>query len=129
MFQREVAQRIASEPGSKAYGIISVLTQAYYDVEYLFTVSEDVFIPPPKVKSGVIRLTRRAEQDLGCDEKLFKQIVKSAFNQRRKTLRNGLKRLTLPLERIEAAVLQKRPEQLHYTEFVELTRKLQVDVI
>lgn len=129
MFQREVARRIASEPGSKEYGILSVLTQAYYEVEYLFTVSEDVFDPPPKVKSGVIRLVRRAEQTLDCDEKLFKEIVKSAFNQRRKTLRNALKRLTLPLDAVPDATLAKRAEQLHYTEFVELTRKLQGHVV
>jgi 16S rRNA (adenine1518-N6/adenine1519-N6)-dimethyltransferase len=129
MFQREVARRICSEPGNKEYGIISVLTQAYFEAEYLFTVSEEVFIPPPKVKSGVIRLTRRPEQQLNCNEKLFKQIVKSTFNQRRKTLRNGLKPLTLPLDAVPADVLGKRPEQLHWQDFVELTRILQHHVI
>lgn len=129
MFQREVASRIASEPGSKEYGILSVLTQAYYDVNYLFTVSEDVFIPPPKVKSGVIKLTRREEQTLLCDEKLFKAVVKAAFNQRRKTLRNALKSLTLPLDAVPEQTLAKRAEQLHWTEFVELTRKLQGHVV
>jgi 16S rRNA (adenine1518-N6/adenine1519-N6)-dimethyltransferase len=129
MFQREVAQRICSEPGSKAYGILSVLTQAYYRAEYLFTVSEGVFVPPPKVKSGVIRLTRRPELHLDCDEKLFKQIVKSTFGQRRKTLRNGLKPLTLPLDAVPESLLAKRPEQLHWQQFVELTRMLQDHVI
>jgi 16S rRNA (adenine1518-N6/adenine1519-N6)-dimethyltransferase len=125
MFQREVAQRIASPPGSKAYGILSVLTQAYYHVEYLFTVDEHVFHPPPKVKSGVIRLLRRPEQNLDCNEVLFKEIVKSAFNQRRKTLRNALKALNLPLESIPASQLAKRAEQLHWQEYVQLTRNLQ----
>ena len=129
MFQREVARRIASDPGSKEYGILSVLTQAHFDVDYLFTVSEGVFDPPPKVKSGVIRLTRRAQYQLECDEKLFKEIVKSAFNQRRKTLRNALKRLTLPLEAVPESTLAKRAEQLHWTDFVELTRKLQGHVV
>ena len=125
MFQKEVAERIAAPPGKKDYGILSVLTQAYYDAEYLFTVSEHVFDPPPKVKSGVIRLTRKAEQTLDCDEKLFKQVVKAAFNQRRKTLRNALKRLTLPLDGISAEVLQKRAEQLHWQDFVNITQILQ----
>ncbi len=129
MFQREVARRICSEPGSKEYGVISVLTQAYYQAEYLFTVSESVFNPPPKVKSGVIRLTRREKTTLDCDEKLFKQIVKSTFGQRRKTLRNGLKPLTLPLDAVSDTVLAKRPEQLHWQEFVELTRTLQTNGI
>lgn len=125
MFQREVAQRIASPPGSKDYGILSVLTQAYYDAEYLFTVDESVFNPPPKVKSGVIRLVRRENFTLDCDEKLFKQIVKSAFNQRRKTLRNALKAVTLPLDNVPANVLAKRAEQLHWKEFVAITQILQ----
>ena len=93
MIQKEVAERIAAPPGSKTYGILSVLLQAWYDIEYLFTVGEGAFIPPPKVKSAVIRLTRNDRTDLGCDEKLFKSVVKTAFNQRRKTLRNSLKPL------------------------------------
>ncbi len=125
MFQREVALRIASPPGNKDYGILSVLTQAYYDVEYLFTVNEDVFIPPPRVKSGVIKLTRKAKFTLDCDEKLFKQIVKMAFNQRRKTLRNALKRLSLQTNVIDDVTLGKRAEQLHWQQFVEMTQKLQ----
>ena len=125
MFQREVAMRIASGPGNKDYGILSVLTQAYYDVEYLFTVNEDVFNPPPRVKSGVIKLTRKAEFNLDCDEKLFKQIVKMAFNQRRKTLRNALKRLSLPAQLISEETLAKRAEQLHWQEYVEMTQIIQ----
>lgn len=125
MFQREVAQRITSPPGNKNYGILSVLTQAHYDVEYLFTVDENVFFPPPKVKSGVIRLTRKANFEPDCNLALFKQIVKTAFNQRRKTLRNALKSLTLPPDAIPAETLAKRAEQLHWQDFVELTRKLE----
>lgn len=125
MFQKEVAMRIASGPGNKDYGILSVLTQAYYDVEYLFTVNEDVFIPPPRVKSGVIRLTRKANFELDCDEALFKQVVKMAFNQRRKTLRNALKRLELPQGLIAEETLALRAERLHWTEFVEMTKKIQ----
>ena len=125
MFQKEVARRFASEPGNKEYGIISVLAQAYYTVEYLFTVDEHVFNPPPKVKSGVIRLLRRPVQQLDCDEKLFVTVVKSAFNQRRKTLRNALKSLNLPLDAVPAEVLAKRAEQLHWQQFVELTRNIQ----
>jgi 16S rRNA (adenine1518-N6/adenine1519-N6)-dimethyltransferase len=125
MFQKEVAMRIASGPGNKDYGILSVLTQAYYDVEYLFTVNEDVFIPPPRVKSGVIKLTRKANFELDCDEVLFKQVVKMAFNQRRKTLRNALKRLDLPQGLIAEETLALRAERLHWTEFVEMTKKIQ----
>ncbi len=125
MFQKEVAMRIASPPGNKNYGILSVLTQAYYDVEYLFTVEPDVFIPPPKVQSGVIHLTRKAEWVLDCNEKLFKSIVKAAFNQRRKTLRNALKPLSLPFDGISDEMLGKRAEQLHWQEFVEITQILQ----
>ena len=93
MLQREVAQRICAGPGSKVYGILSVLLQAWYDCEYLFTVDENVFNPPPKVKSGVLRLTRNTTTDLGCDERLFKTVVKTGFGQRRKTLRNSLSSL------------------------------------
>lgn len=123
MFQREVAQRFASGPGNKDYGIISVLAQAYYDLEYLFTVSEHEFIPPPKVKSGVIRMKRKFGSELGCDEVLFKKVVKTGFNQRRKTLRNSLKSLTQQVD-TSSALFDKRPEQLGVAEFVELTLRL-----
>lgn len=121
MFQKEVAQRIAEKHGSKTYGILSVIVQAFYDVEYLFTVSENVFIPPPKVKSGVIRLIRKENQKLDCDEKLFIQIVKATFNQRRKTIHNSLKKLGLDKSTPEKFAT-KRPEQLSVEEFVELTK-------
>jgi 16S rRNA (adenine1518-N6/adenine1519-N6)-dimethyltransferase len=122
MFQREVAQRFAGSPGNKDYGIISVVAQAYYDIEYLFTVNEDEFIPPPKVKSGVIRMRRNFGVELGCDEKLFKQVVKTSFNQRRKTLRNSLKSLTQGKTDTSDAIWNKRPEQLSVAEFVSLTK-------
>ena len=125
MFQKEVAERIAAPPGKKDYGIISVLVQAYYDAEYLFTVDAHVFNPPPKVKSGVIRLIRKQEQTLPCDEILFKRVVKAAFNQRRKTLRNALKPLSLPLDGITGEVLSKRAEQLHWQDFVNITQILE----
>ena len=124
MIQREVAQRIASEPGTKAYGILSVLIQAWYNVEYLFTVDEHVFNPPPKVKSAVIRLTRNEVMDLGCDERLFKRLVKTVFNQRRKMLRVSLKQMVpsdSSLFTLHSSLLTKRPEQLSIQEFVELT--------
>ena len=120
MFQKEVAIRVSNPPGGKEYGILSVLIQAWYDVEYLFTVNENEFNPPPKVKSGVIRMKRNQVSDLGCNEKQFKNVVKTAFNQRRKTLRNSLKSL-LP-NGFEDAILQKRPEQLTVTEFIQLTQ-------
>lgn len=123
MFQKEVAERIAAGPGSKTYGITSVLLQAFYDIEYLFTVNEDVFDPPPKVKSAVIRLTRNKVNELGCDEKRFKQIVKMAFNQRRKMMRKSLKPLLSETNK-ENEVLTKRPEQLSVEEFVGLTNLL-----
>ncbi len=123
MFQKEVAERICAKEGSKTYGILSVLTQAYFKAEYLFTVDENVFNPPPKVKSGVIRLTRIREK-LEVDEKLFVQIVKAAFNQRRKTLRNALKSLNLSQHEIEENLLNLRAEQLSVEEFVELTDKI-----
>lgn len=123
MFQKEVAERIAEPPGSKKYGILSVLIQAYYDVEYLFTVDEHVFNPPPKVKSGVIRLKRNDVKTLDCDEKQFKVVVKTAFNQRRKTLRNSLKGLWKPLGiSTENSIFNQRPEQLSVAEFVEITK-------
>jgi len=125
MLQKEMAERIASRPGKKAYGIISVLLQAWYDIEYLFTVEPEVFDPPPKVKSAVIRITRNGRTDLGCDEVLFKTIVKTAFNQRRKTMRNSLKTLMEKDNPISALpVFDRRPEQLSVEEFVELTKIL-----
>lgn len=129
MFQKEVGERIAEGPGTKKYGIISVLLQAYYNIEYLFTVDEHVFIPPPKVKSGVIRLTRNSTDKLDCDEKLFIQIVKLAFNQRRKTLRNSLKSLILTRSETidrDMEILSKRPETLSVNEFVALTKQFEV---
>lgn len=122
MIQKEMAERIASKPGKKAYGIISVLLQAWYDIEYLFTVSEQVFDPPPKVKSAVVRLTRNSRTSLDCDEKLFKTVVKTAFNQRRKTMRNSLKPLLGKDNEIYSlSVFDKRPEQLSVEEFISLT--------
>lgn len=121
MLQREVAQRIAAPPGSKTYGILSVLLQAWYDIEYMFTVDENVFDPPPKVKSGVIRLTRNAVTSLGCDEALFKTVVKTAFGQRRKTLRNSLRSMLPEPQPKHAELLAMRPEQLSVAQFVTLT--------
>lgn len=123
MFQKEVAERVAEGPGSKTYGILSVLLQAYYDIEYLFTVPEHVFNPPPKVKSGVIRMKRNNVSHLDCDEKLFKTIVKATFGQRRKTVRNGVKSL-LKGKTLDLDLLQKRPEQLSVAEFVLLTNEV-----
>ncbi len=120
MFQKEVAERICALPGNKTYGILSVLSQAYYDTEYLFTVNEGVFFPPPKVKSGVIRIIRKEKELLKCDEKLFKQIVKAGFNQRRKTLRNSLKHFTKNTE-TKYYLFDMRPEQLSFKQFEELT--------
>lgn len=122
MFQREVAQRVAAPPGSKTYGILSVLLQAWYDIEYLFTVPEHVFNPPPKVKSGVIKLTRNSVTDLGCDEKLFKTVVKTSFGQRRKTLRNSLRSMVQnDAEILQNPIFAMRPEQLSVAQFIELT--------
>ena len=123
MIQREVAQRIASQPGTKAYGILSVMMQAWYDVEYLFTVDETVFNPPPKVKSAVIRLTRNSRQSLGCDEQLFRRVVKAVFGQRRKMLRVSLRQLLpqIPSEIINHPFMTQRPEQLTIDELAELT--------
>ena len=122
MIQHEVAQRIASQPGNKAYGILSVLIQAWYDVEYLFMVDETVFNPPPKVKSAVIRMTRNQTQQLGCDEQLFKRVVKTVFNQRRKMLRVSLKQLVTDLSSVsDHPFMTLRPEQLTIPQFVELT--------
>lgn len=125
MIQKEVAERIAAKPGSKTYGILSVLLQAYYNIQYLFTVDEHVFNPPPKVKSAVIKLTRNQRQQLDCDEQLFKTIVKTAFNQRRKQMRNSLQQLAgkgNPI--LEENIFTRRPEQLSVEEFVELTNLL-----
>ncbi|MBR4838342.1 MAG: 16S rRNA (adenine(1518)-N(6)/adenine(1519)-N(6))-dimethyltransferase RsmA [Bacteroidales bacterium] len=124
MIQKEVAERIAAKPGSKTYGILSVLLQAWYDIEYLFTVHENVFNPPPKVKSAVIRLKRNNVKKLGCDENLFVAVVKQAFNQRRKTLRNSLRQM-IPAEIIDNEVFNKRPEQLSVAEFVGLVKSLE----
>jgi 16S rRNA (adenine1518-N6/adenine1519-N6)-dimethyltransferase len=120
MLQKEVAERICSGPGSKAYGILSVLLQAYYKTEYLFTVSEHVFSPPPRVKSGVIRLTRNDVKNLDCDETLFLRVVKASFNQRRKTLRNSVK-AAFELKREDYFEFGLRPEQLSVAQFVNLT--------
>ena len=125
MIQREVALRIASEPGNKAYGILSVLIQAWYHVEYLFTVDEHVFNPPPKVKSAVIRMTRNEVTDLGCDEQLFRRVVKTVFNQRRKMLRVSLRQIlgsdSGTDELFASPMMTMRPEQLTIPQFVELT--------
>ncbi len=122
MLQKEVAERIASKPGKKSYGILSVLLQAWYDVEYLFTVDEKVFDPPPKVKSAVIKLTRNHRKNLDCDEKLFKTVVKTSFNQRRKTLRNSMKPLLgKDCDDYLDPIFDKRPEQLSVSDFERLT--------
>ena len=126
MIQKEVAERIASKPGKKAYGILSVLLQAYYDIEYLFTVDEHVFNPPPKVKSAVIRMTRNKRRRLDCDEALFKTVVKTAFNQRRKQMRNSLQQLVgkgNPI--LEENIFTMRPEQLSVEQFIELTHLIE----
>lgn len=126
MIQKEVAERITSKPGKKAYGILSVLMQAFYSADYLFTVHEHVFDPPPKVKSAVVRFTRNEVQNLGCDEKLFKTVVKTAFNQRRKTMRNSLKPLVGKENPIyQDAIFDKRPEQLDVQSFIDLTNKVE----
>lgn len=139
MIQKEVAERMAAVPGNKTYGILSVLIQAWYNVEYLFTVEPGVFNPPPKVRSAVIRLTRNETTSLGCDEKLFKKLVKTTFNQRRKTLRNNIRPLLSLLERESQAkpdftalladpIMMKRPEQLSVEDFIGLTLRLQETV-
>lgn len=122
MFQKEVAERVVSGPGTKKYGIISVLLQTYYEGEYLFTVNEDVFTPAPKVKSGVIRLKRNERIKLECNEALYIKVVKGAFGQRRKTLRNALKSITLPLNINEFPFQEKRAEQLSVADFILLTQ-------
>ena len=140
MIQKEVAERIAAKPGSKAYGILSILIQAWYSVEYLFTVSETVFNPPPKVKSAVIRMTRNEVTNLGCDERLFKRVVKSTFNQRRKMLRGSLKPLFSQLNAEQGCpgkdhsnflsdeLLTKRPEQLSIEQFICLTNNIEKEM-
>ena len=137
MIQKEVAERIAEKPGSKTYGILSVLLQAWYDIEYLFTVGEGAFNPPPKVKSAVIRLVRNSRTDLGCDEALFKSVVKTGFNQRRKTLRNSLRQLAVAKASREGwspealadflsdPVFDLRPERLSVEDFIALTRRFE----
>lgn len=125
MFQKEVAKRICEKEGSKTYGILSVLVQAFYEAEYLFTVPPSVFNPPPKVDSGVLRLSRKENFSLPCDEKLFFRVVKTAFQQRRKTLRNSLKIFNLPDDLKEDIIFTKRPEQLSTGQFIELTQKIE----
>ena len=124
MFQKEVAERICHIPGSKKYGILSVLTQLYYKTKYLFSVNPSVFDPKPKVKSGIIELTRKKIFLLNCNENLLFKIIKLSFQQRRKTLRNSLKILDIPFFLREDAIFDKRPEQLSGKEFVEITKKI-----
>jgi len=124
MFQKEVAVRIASPPGNKDYGILSVLLQAFYNIEYLFSVESHVFQPPPNVKSAVIRLTRNNITDLGCDFQLFKKLVKTAFNQRRKTIRNSLKTISFVDNFTQNSIFNKRPEQLSVADYVLLTENV-----
>lgn len=128
MFQKEVAQRICEKEGNKTYGILSVLVQAFYDAEYLFTVHPEVFDPPPKVQSGVLRLVRKANFNLACDEKLFFRVVKAAFNHRRKTIRNSLKAFELSDSLRADTVFDKRPEQLNVTDFINLTKKIEIEL-
>ncbi len=129
MFQKEVAQRICEKEGSKAYGILSVLAQAFYDAEYLFTVPPSVFNPPPKVDSGVLRLKRKDNISIACDEKMLYKVVKTAFQQRRKTLRNSLKSFDLSDKIKEDAIFGQRPEQLSVSQFIALTQILEKDAI
>lgn len=125
MIQKEVAERLAAAPGGKTYGVLSVLIQAWYDVEYLFTVDEHVFNPPPKVKSAVVRLTRNEKQSLGCDEQLFRHIVKAVFTMRRKMMRNGMKQiLGKDSAMLADPIFTRRPEQLSVQEFVDLTNRV-----
>lgn len=125
MIQKEVAQRIASKPGKKGNGILSVLLQAYYNIDYLFTVNEHVFVPPPKVKSAVIKLTRNSTKKLDCDENIFKNIIKQSFNYRRKTLRNSLKSIIMDKEILANEIYDRRPETLSIEEFVSITKTLE----
>lgn len=125
MLQKEVADRIVSRNGNKTYGILSVLLQSFFDIEYLFKVPPGVFAPPPKVMSAVIRLVRNKRETLGCDEELFVKVVKTGFNQRRKTLRNALKNLTLPAHVAALPVMDKRAEQLSVEDFIQLTHVIE----
>ncbi len=125
MFQHEVAERVVAPPGSKAYGVISVLVQAWYEGEYLFKVDKSAFQPPPKVQSGVIRLRRRPRTDLGCDEKLFRRIVKQTFGQRRKMLRNTLKSFVADHPMLQEDFFQQRPERLSVADFLQLTQRIE----
>ncbi len=127
MFQKEVAQRICEKEGNKTYGILSVLVQAFYEAEYLFTVPPEVFDPPPKVQSGVLRLTRKDDFKLKCDEKLLFRVVKLAFNQRRKTLRNSLKSFDLSDNLKEDSIFDRRPEQMAVNDFISLTKRIADD--
>ena len=129
MFQKEVAQRICEKKGTKAYGILSVLVQAFYDAEYLFTVDETVFIPPPKVKSGVLRMRRKENFTLACNEKMLYTVVKMAFQQRRKTMRNSLKALNLSDNLRLDTIFDLRPEQLSVEQFIELTQKIEANAV
>ncbi|MBZ9777529.1 16S rRNA (adenine(1518)-N(6)/adenine(1519)-N(6))-dimethyltransferase RsmA [Psychroflexus sp. CAK8W] len=129
MFQKEVAERICAKEGSKTYGILSVLTQAHYTAEYLFTVPPEAFDPPPKINSGVLRLQRKENYELPCEEKKLRDVVKTAFQQRRKTLRNSLKKFNLSPELREDAIFAQRPEQLSVEQFIELTIKISEDGI
>ena len=129
MFQKEVAERVCASEGNKTYGIMSVLVQAFYDAEYLFTVGPEVFSPPPKVDSGVLRLTRRPDYSLPCDEALFFRVVKTSFNQRRKTLRNSLKSFQLSDNLKEDAIFDRRPEELAVADFIALTEKIDHDTV
>lgn len=128
MFQKEVAKRICADSGSKTYGILSVLVQAFYEAEYLFTVHPEVFDPPPKVQSGVLRLTRKENFKLPCDEKLFFRVVKNAFNHRRKTLRNSLKTFELSDSLRENEIFNLRPEQLAVQDFIQLSVQIEADI-
>ncbi|WP_026451159.1 16S rRNA (adenine(1518)-N(6)/adenine(1519)-N(6))-dimethyltransferase RsmA [Aequorivita capsosiphonis] len=129
MFQKEVAQRICAKEGSKTYGILSVLAQAFYDAEYLFTVPPSVFNPPPKVDSGVLRLKRKEDFSIPCSEKMLYKVVKTAFQQRRKTLRNSLKSFNISDKIKEDSIFGQRPEQLSISQFIALTQKLEKDAI
>jgi 16S rRNA (adenine1518-N6/adenine1519-N6)-dimethyltransferase len=125
MIQKEVGERISAGPGTKTYGILSVLLSAYYNIEYLFTVEPEAFFPPPKVRSSVLRLTRNDTEHLACNEPFFTKIVKLGFQNRRKTLRNALKALNLPVNILKLDILSQRAEQLSVNEFVELTQKIE----
>lgn len=127
MFQKEVAERVAAQPGKKMYGILSVLLQAFYDIEYLFTVDENQFTPPPKVKSGVIRITKSCDKNLRSPEPLFKSVVKTAFNQRRKTLRNSLKTFRFKEDYLQNEIFSLRPEQLSVSQFDEICTHILVE--